>query len=127
MVVVACSVPNCNFETRDVTETLAIALLANHGLAHQNTPVSAPNTRGPQLERPKVNTGVSTEQWNVFELRWEMFRTGSCIDESSAPAQLLQCAGEELSDSLLKLKPQAASNTTTDGSWKKCAASLLSL
>ena len=113
MVVVTCSVPTCNFKTNDVSEALAIALLANHGLAHQHTHqnVSAPTFRGPKLERPKVNIGVSTEEWNVFTRRWEMFCSGSAIDETSAPAQLCQCAGDELSDSLLKANPQAASNT----------------
>ena len=113
MAVVTCSVPICNFKTDDVSEALAISLLANHGLAHQHTHqnVSAPTTRGPKLERPKVNIGVSTEEWNVFTRRWEMFRSGSAIDEASAPAQLFQCAGDELSNSLLKANPQAASNT----------------
>eukprot|EP00794_Sanderia_malayensis_P015539 gene15539-17124_t len=36
MVIVQCSVPSCTFTTEDVTEALAIALLNNHGLAHQN-------------------------------------------------------------------------------------------
>ena len=67
--------------------------------------------RGPKLERPKVSIVVSMEEWNVFTRRWEMFRSGSAIDEVSAPAQLFQCAGDELSDSLLKANPQAASNT----------------
>ena len=68
MVVVTCSVPTCNFKTDDVSEALAIALLANHGQAHQHTHqnVSAPTARGPKLERPKANVGVSTEEWNVF-------------------------------------------------------------
>ena len=58
-----------------------------------------------------MNIGVSTEEWNVFTRRWEMFFSGSAIDEASAPAQLFQCAGDELSNSLLKANPQAASNT----------------
>ena len=52
--------------------------------------------------RPKVDIGVSTEGWNVFARRWEVFHTGSGIDDASAPSQLFQCAGTELSDSLLK-------------------------
>ena len=40
-----------------------------------------------------------------------MFRSGSAIDEASASAQLFQCAGDELSNSLLKANPRAASNT----------------
>ena len=36
---------------------------------------------------------------------------GSRIDESSAPAQLFQCAGPELGDRILKAKPDAASDS----------------
>ena len=89
MVVITCTIPTCDFKTDDVSEALAIALLANHGLAHQCTlpnttgPSLPPVTRGPKLERPKVNIGVSTEEWNVFTRRWEVFRTGSGIDDES--------------------------------------------
>ncbi|XP_068678617.1 uncharacterized protein [Montipora foliosa] len=120
MVVIACTIPTCDFKTADVSEALAIALLANHGLAHQctlpNTPGPSlpPVPRGPKLERPKVNIGVSTEEWNVFTRRWEVFRTGSGIDDQSAPSQLFQCAENELGDSLLKANPHAASNTLPD-------------
>ena len=54
---------------------------------------------------------MSTKEWNVLTRHWEMFRSGSAIDEASALAQLFQCAGDELSDSLLKANNQAASNT----------------
>ena len=40
MVKATCSVPNCQFERADVSEALAIALLANHGLAHQNSTIA---------------------------------------------------------------------------------------
>ena len=115
MVVVRCSVPGCEFATGNISEELAIALLANHGFAHQITPPPppppAPNTRGPKLERPKVDIAVTVEEWNVFTRRWEVFRVGSGIGEASAASQLFQCAGPELGDSLLKADPNAASDT----------------
>ena len=116
MVVVTCSVPDCDFQTADVSEQLAIALLSNHGLAHQTpslTPAtnSAPIPRGPKLERPKVDVGITDEQWNIFLRRWEVFRTGSGIDDESAPSQLFQCAGADLGDSLLKTNPNIVTKT----------------
>ena len=45
--------------------------------------------------------------------RWEVFKSGSGIDDASAPSQLFQCAGTELGDSLLKANPNAASGTLT--------------
>ena len=120
MVVIACTIPTCDFTTNDISEALAIALLANHSLAHQKTlpittgPSLPPVPRGSKLERPKVNIGVSTEEWNVFTRCWEVFRTGSGIDDASAPSQLFQCAENELGDSLLKTNPHASSNTLPD-------------
>ena len=115
MVVLVCSVPTCDFKTGGVSEALAIALLANHGLAHHITapgivgPSPAPFPRGPKLERPKVNIGVSTEEWNVFSLRWEVFRTGSGI------AHLQQgCVGKpKHAPSLLSASVGKASTTPT--------------
>ena len=115
MVVVGCSVPSCEFKTQDVSEALAIAMLQNHGLAHQNTtvagPTQTPSVRAPSLDRPKIDVGVSTEEWNVFVRRWKVFRTGSNINETTAPAQLFQCAGPQLGDNILKTKPEATSGT----------------
>lgn len=83
-------------------------------LPHTTGPLLPPVPRGPKLERPRVNIGVSTEEWNLFTRRWEVFRTGSGIDDESAPSQLFQCAENELDDSLLKANPQAASTTLPD-------------
>ena len=125
MVVVQCSVPQCEFKTEDISEYLAIALLQNHGFAHQVlSTVPAPSAsneatqaqatqHGPKLERPKVDIGVSEEEWNIFLRRWEVFRTGSGIDEASAPSQLFQCAGTDLGDYILKNNPTAASDSLT--------------
>ena len=120
MVVVECSVPGCTYKTNDVSEALAIALLTNHGLAHQSAPsvmaapAQAPTPQGPKLDRPKVDVGVSIEEWNVFIRRWDVFCTGSGIGAAQAPFQLFQCAGPELGDSLLKANPTVASGTLQD-------------
>ena len=106
MVVVSCSVPSCDFRSDDVSESLAIAILANHGLAHQpgsvSSAASTPAHQGPKLERPRVDVGITTEEWNVFVRRWEVFQKGCGIDDTSAPSQLFQCASTELGDSMLK-------------------------
>ena len=65
MVVVGCAVPGCAFETRDVSEALAIALLTNHGLVHRNPPAQIPTLHDPKLDRPKVDDGVTIEEWNM--------------------------------------------------------------
>ena len=86
MVIVNCTIDGCEFRTG-----------------------SSPAPRGPKLERPKVDVGVSIEEWNIFVRRWNVFRAGSGIDDASAPSQLFQCAGTALGDSLLKSNANATS------------------
>ena len=43
-----------------------------------------------------------------FVRRWEVFRAGSGIEQTSAPSQLFQCAETDLGDSLLKANPNPA-------------------
>ena len=88
MVVVECSAPGCAFKTDDVSEALAIALLTNHGLAHQSAPrvmaapAQAPSPQGPKLDRPRVDMGVSIEEWSVFiRLDRPMVDMGVSIEE----------------------------------------------
>jgi len=105
----------CSFKTDDVSEGLAIAVLNNHGLAHQPPHPAAPSAAPPAtppagVRGPQVDAGISTEDWNVFLRRWEVFRAGSG-DAASAPAQLFQCAGGALGDRLLKSDSDAASRT----------------
>ena len=50
----------------------------------------------------------------MFTRRWEVFCTGSGIDDESVPSQLFQCAENELGDSLLKANPHATFNTLPD-------------
>ena len=113
MVIVQCSVPGCQFQSEDVTEALAVPLLTNHGLAHTVT-AAPPAIRGPRLERPKVDVGISLEEWNVFVRRWNVFKSGSGIDNASVPSQLFQCAGPALGDSLLKTDAEAATKPLPD-------------
>ena len=110
MVVIRCSVPGCNYTTENVSEALAIALLTNHGLAHQVAPRDNAH-RGPKLDRPKVDIGVTIEEWNIFLRRWTWFKDGSHIDNASAPSQLFQCAGPDLGDRLLTSDANIASKT----------------
>ena len=50
MVKVKCSVPNCNFVMEDSSEALVIAILTNHGLAHQNIPALSKHQSSPAAQ-----------------------------------------------------------------------------
>jgi len=109
MVVIRCSVPGYTYTSEDVSEALAIALLTNHGLAHQ----IAPPGSAPKMDRPKVDVGVTIEEWNIFLRCWTWFKDGSHIDDASASSQLFQCAGPEFGDRLLTTDANIASKTVT--------------
>ena len=49
---------------------------------------SAAPAKGPKLERPKIDAGISMEQWNTFQRRWTLFRNGYKIKDAEAAEQL---------------------------------------
>ena len=113
MVVLKCGVPNCPFQTDEVADAVAVALLNNHNLMHtlattQDATAPACPT-GPKLDRPRIDMGVDSETWNAFERRWDNFRRGSGINDTSASLQLFQCAADSLGDALLKAEPDITS------------------
>ena len=110
MVQLHCPIEGCPYVTIDGTEVVACALLAAHTPAHNVAP--APMTSGPKLERPKIDIGVTLEQWNMFERRWDVFVNGSGINPTNSSPQLFQCASEELGNNLLKIDANVTSKPT---------------
>ena len=103
MVVLKCPLASCSYKTDDVEVVGAAALLNIHAVEH-TTPPSASTaaharvkTKGPKLERPKIDVASNMEQWNSFWRRWSSFRTGSNIDDEDASGQLIECATDKLS------------------------------
>ena len=105
---IQCVVPGCGFSTGQKPQEVAIALLGNHNSVHlvqQAYTGPAAACRGPKLDWPRVDVGVSEEQWNVFSRRWVAFALGSGIDPHNSSSQLFQCAADELGNGLLKSDP----------------------
>jgi len=71
-------------------------------------------SRGPKLERHRVDVGISLEECNIFNRRWDAFLLGSALDPAMHFTQLFQCAGETLRDRLLKSDPNIVSKPSTD-------------
>lgn len=105
MVKVACPRVECDYETEDLEPVIVAALLQVHATSHTSAG-NAIVSRGPKLDRPKIDAGVNQETWNMFLKRWEAFRTCSGISDSMAAVQLLQCASVELSERLFKADNQ---------------------
>ena len=74
MTTLECPVVDCDYSTLESSEVVACALLGAHSTIHINSIPArfppAPVIRGPKLERPKMDIGISLEEWNVFKRRW---------------------------------------------------------
>ena len=107
-------IPDCPYETPESNEAVTCVLLAAHPTTHMaGPPCTTVVIHGPKLERPKVNIGVTLEEWNMFKRRWDVFVFGSGLDPDASSAQLFQCAGDELGYSLLKTDPSIVSKPTS--------------
>ena len=110
--------PRCVFKTpEDLPKSVALAIFTAHVTEH-TAPPAAPTTAqarsGPKLERPKVEMGISMEEWNVFKRRWDAYVIGSGLDADTCTSQLFDCTGEELGNTILKSKSTILSGTTKD-------------
>ncbi len=91
-----CPFPECTFRTEELDAAGAAISLQIHGYTHAApvlapTPAPAPTTRGPKLDRPRIDTNATGEQWNAFIRRWETFKSGSNISDAAATTQLFEC------------------------------------
>ena len=124
MVIISCAFPECPFQTEDLDGNIASAVLQSHTFCHAFTPLAhradaavapeAPRHHGPKFDRPRIDIGVSLEEWNLFTRRWDVFKQGSAIDDLSASAQLFQCAFQTLGDQMLKADADSASKPIGD-------------
>ena len=104
-----CPIPDCDYTTGEQTEPVAIAIFNAHMYVHtetsrvsQSASTSVPHRNGPKLGWLMIETGVSMEEWIMFERRWAIFKEGSHIADEDASHHLFQCADALLGDSLLK-------------------------
>ena len=122
MVILACAYEGCEFATNDLSEPSAILILQSHVYGHAHAADRSNNgdsqarkaSSAPQLDRPRIDVGVSLEQWNVFVRRWEVFKQGAHISDASATPQLFQCATQELGDTLLKFDAHVLNKSLVD-------------
>ncbi len=84
MLSIKCPIPDCAYETPESSEAVTCALLAAHSTIHMaGPPRAAVVIKGPKLDRPKVNIGVTLEEWNIFKRRWDVFVSGSGLDHDA--------------------------------------------
>ena len=111
MVVIKCTKEDCDWASVDRDEkTLAAVLaaeLANHtAVSHGAKPISQSNSGGhrkvPSFERPKLDSGGTEETWSVFLKKWNLFKSGTNIQNSEINNHLFQCCVDSLGDGLLR-------------------------
>ena len=118
MVQVRCDHPGCGWASADRAVELAAVLAAelqNHTSTHAApaapaAPAANPaaghnNRKPPPIERPKIQSGGTEEDWSMFQQKWEMFKTGSTIPDDQLNHQLYQCCVEALGEDLLRVCP----------------------
>ena len=108
MPLLKCPIGGCEWEyTSELGDIQSIEIIKMHfGACHGNavTPQSS-QCKAPRLIRPIVDVGITQEEWNMFVVRWNQFRIGSCISNESASLQLFHCASEELGTLVLQTNP----------------------
>ena len=113
-----CPLPNCDYSTGEKTEPVAIALLNAHMYIHaqpaQQQPVASVARKGPRLDRPSIEAGVSMETWNLFTRKWKIYQEGYSLNDNDGSRHLFQCADSTLGDALLKTDPDITSKTVTE-------------
>ena len=106
-----CSV--CDFETTVLSKLIACSRLQTYAILHSNSAnIPASCSRGPNLDRPRVDASIGFEDWNVLINRWNVFDTvlTSMSQTSTLAIRLFHCVGEALCNTLLKLNPRSRTN-----------------
>ena len=123
MLSVKCPIPDCPYDTPESSEGVTCALSAAHstiGLHMAGSPRVAIVIKGPKLERPKVNIGVTLEEWNIFKRRWDVFVSGSGLDPD--PADIDRRRGRDHRENVLRpadVLANEAHHIFTKGQWRR--------
>ena len=94
MPVIDCPFPDCDYQTQDGTEALAVVLLQMHATAvHPPTTSSttAAAVKIDKVRRPTVSIGGSSEDWSYFCTRWQDYKDATKVTGRDLVIQLLEC------------------------------------
>ena len=104
MTIISCQLPGCDWESPDVSDAVAIALLQNHSIAHnQQSNQAATAAQIEKVRRPTVSYGGTTEDWSVFMTLWNEYVDATQISGKVATIQLLECCEVQLRKDLIRV------------------------
>ena len=102
---VKCPVPNCEYETADVSDSIILKLLDMHSSCHTN-PAGPTHTNAPtkveRVRRPIVTSAGTSEEWTYFLTRWTEYATATGVGGKDRIIQLLECCDEGLRKDLTR-------------------------
>ena len=106
MPVIDCPYPDCDYQTQEGTEALAVVLLQMHATAVHPSPsnpaVSSSGVKSDKVKRPTVSIGGSTEDWSYFCTRWEDYKEATKVTGKDLVIQLLECCDDDLRKDLTR-------------------------
>ena len=111
MTVVSC--PLCDYETDDVSDTIAAVLLSTHASSHQPG-ATAPSAKVERVKRPVISSAGTSEDWNYFLSRWSDYVEATKVTGKDEVLQLLECCDEELRRDVTRMAGGSLTNKTAE-------------
>ena len=108
MVNVTCPNDGCGYETGDVADLIAAALLNAHTAgshAQNNVGLPVQPRRTPKIDRPVLKDNITEEMWNAFAQSWTIFLQGNDIPEAEKTLQLYSACDMALKAKITALCP----------------------
>ena len=111
MTVVSC--PQCDYETDDVSDTIAAVLLSTHAISHQPG-ATASSAKVGRVKRPVISSAGTSEDWNYFPSRWNDYVEATNVTGKDEVIQLLECCDEELRSDVTRMDGGSLTNKTAE-------------
>ena len=111
MTVVSC--PLCDYETDDVSDTIAAVLLSTHAISHQPG-ATASSAKVERVKRPGILSAGTSEDWNYFHSRWNDYVNATKVTWKDEVLQLLECCDEELRRDVTRMAGGSLTNKTAE-------------
>ena len=108
MTVVSC--PLCDYETDDVSDTIAAVLLSTHAISHQPGATSS-SAKVERVKRPVISSAGISEDWNYFLSRWNDYIEATKVTGKDGVLQLLEYVATRNSVGTSPVWPAVASPT----------------
>ena len=97
-----CPYPNCAYVTDSVDNAVVAIQLTVHGLTHS----AIATAKADKVNRPSIQTGGSSEDWQYFTRRWTGYKAATKITGTDVRVQLLECCDDHLRRDLHRRNPR---------------------